>query len=93
MTSNTYAILCGACKSRLKTVPNPKPHDKVTCEGCGRSDRFDDMMAAVQEHVVHLTQESISKRLAAAARGSRFLKYTPQKLPNRSFRWIIEGGL
>jgi hypothetical protein len=93
MSSSNKSILCGGCKCAVKTVANPKPHDKVTCPGCGRSDRFDKVMATIGEHVGHLTQKTMSEHLAKSTRGNRFVKFKPKHIPNRSFRWMIEGGL
>jgi transposase-like protein len=88
MTSSTHTVLCGSCKCAVETVANPKAHDKVTCPRCGRSDRFDKVMATVQEFVAHLAQKAISESLSRATRGNRFVKFKPQHTAHRSFRWI-----
>lgn len=93
MSSDTQAILCGACKCQAKTVANPKPHDQVKCPRCGRSDRFDHVIESIKAHVAHLTQKHLSERLAKSTRGNSFIKLTVNKPANRSFRWIIEKGL
>lgn len=88
MSSSKTTVLCGGCKCAVKTVANPKPHDKVSCPRCGRSDRFDKVMDTVREYVVHLTYKSISKGLAESTRGNSFVKFKPQNRPNPSFRWV-----
>lgn len=93
MSTTTQAILCGSCKSPAKTVANPKPHDEVKCPRCGRSDRFDNVMRSVKDHVAYLTQKYISERLSKSTSGNRFIKFEVKKPSNRSFRWIIEKGI
>lgn len=93
MSHSNHTVLCGTCKCAVETVSDPQAHDKVTCPRCGASDRFDNVMATVKEHVVYLAQKTLSESLAKVARSSRFLKVTTKHVPNRSFRWVIEGGL
>lgn len=93
MSSSTHAILCGTCHRQVETVADPEPDDQVTCSGCGQSDRFDNVMSAVQEHVGYLTQKLMTEHLSKATRGSSILKFKPQHIPNPGFRWMIEGGL
>lgn len=91
MSTTTQAVLCGSCKCAVETVSNPKPHDKVSCPRCGRSDRFDQVMATVREYVLHLTKKAMSEAFAKAARGNRFVKFKAQHVPHRTFRWMTDG--
>lgn len=88
MSTSNHTVLCGTCKCAVETVSNPKPHDKVSCPRCGRSDRFDKVMDSVREFVVHLTHKSLTESLAKSTRGNSFIKFKAQRLPNRSFRWV-----
>lgn len=90
MPNSRHSVLCGGCKCAVETVANPKSHDKVTRPRCGRSDRFDKVMATVQEYVAHLAQKRISESLASATRGNSFIKFKPQNVTNRSFRWVAD---
>jgi hypothetical protein len=83
-----HEILCGACKRPAKGVPNPEPHDKVVCSGCGREDRFDNVMRSVKEYVADSAAKHLSASLAQAVRGSKFIKLSHKRGPQRSFRWI-----
>lgn len=83
-----HTILCGSCKSPAKSIPEPKPDDKVSCPRCGREDRFDSVMRSVKDYVTDSAAESLSASLANAVRGSKFIKVTSQPRPQRSFRWI-----
>jgi hypothetical protein len=85
------SVLCGSCKCAVETVANPKPHDKVACPRCGRSDRFDQVMNTIGEYVVHLTQEALAERMAKANRSNSFIKFEMKKPSYRSFRWIAEN--
>lgn len=88
MSTVEVQILCGCCKSPAQTVANPKPQDKVTCPRCNRSDTFDNVRRIVGEHVAYETSRQLSESLSRAMRGNRFLKFTAQRVPYRSFRWI-----
>lgn len=85
---NSHTILCGACKCAAKTVPDPKSHDQVTCPRCGRSDRFDNVMRTVNEHIAHGASKMLHDGLTKAVRGSKFIKVTGQRPGYRSFRWV-----
>ena len=93
MSSKENKVLCGNCKCAVKTVTDPKPHDQVVCPRCGRSDRFDKVMATIGEHFQHVLHQKLTKSLAATARGSRIIQFKPQHIPQRSFRWMIEKGV
>lgn len=88
MSSYEVQILCGSCNCPAQTVPDPKPQDKVTCPRCDRSDTLQNVQRIVGEHVAYEASRSLNESLARAVRGSRFLKFTPNRLPQRSFRWI-----
>jgi hypothetical protein len=45
-------------------------------------------MATVREFLVYLTQKSVTESLARSTRGNRYVKFTPQHIPHRSFRWV-----
>lgn len=94
MSLSSHTILCGSCKREAKSVPNPKPHDKVTCSGCGREDSFENVMRSVKDYITHSAAQYLSKGIADAVRGSKFIKVTSQAPQHRSFRWITtELGL
>jgi len=88
MSRTEHTILCGTCKCPAESVPNPKPHDKVTCPRCHRSDRFDHVMRTVAKHVEHRTAQMMHDSLARATRDSKVLKLTSQRPGYQSFRWI-----
>lgn len=88
MSRRETTVLCGSCKRAVETVPNPKPHDKVSCPRCGRSDRFDKVMATVSEFTAYLAQKAIAESLARSTRGNSFIQFKPQHIAHRSFRWI-----
>ena len=90
MSKTKGAVLCGSCKCEVKAVANPKPHDKVICPRCGRSDRFDKVMVTLQEYAAHLAQKHIAEGFASAARRNSRVKFKPQNVSNRSFRWIAD---
>ena len=90
MGKSNHAILCGTCKCPAETVPNPEPHDKVTCPRCHRSDRFDHVMRVFSEYVAHAASESLHHGLAKAVRGSKFVKVSGKGPRKRSFRWIAD---
>lgn len=83
-----HEILCGACKRPAKSVPNPEPHDQVVCTGCGREDRFDNVMGSVKQYVTDSAAKHLSDSLANAVRNSKFIKAKSQPRQQRSFRWI-----
>jgi hypothetical protein len=91
MSATNHAVLCGSCKCAVKTVTNPKAHDKVSCPRCGRSDRYDKVMETVRDYVVHLTHKSLAEGLSKATRGNSFVKFKMEQPSNRSFRWIAEN--
>lgn len=86
-----HSILCGSCKSQAKCVANPGPGDKVTCSGCGREDRFDDVMKSVKDYVIHSMAQSFDRSFQRIARGSKFLKVTSKSPSHRSFRWTTSN--
>lgn len=88
MSSFEVEILCGSCKCPAQTVADAKPQDKVTCPRCNRSDTIDNVRRIVGEHVAYETSRMLSESLARATRGNSFLKLTPQRQPQRTFRWI-----
>jgi len=88
MSSVKSTVLCGSCKCAVEAAPDSKPNDKVTCPRCGRYDRFDKVMDTVSEYAAHLIKKSLAESLAKAARGNRLVKFKPQHVSNRSFRWI-----
>lgn len=81
-------ILCGTCQSPAEAVPDPQPESKVTCSGCGKEDRFDNVMGSVKEYVTHCAAKSINDAMAKAVRGSKILKMTSKPTSHRSFPWI-----
>lgn len=85
---SSHTILCGSCQCAAKTVENPQPHDQVVCPRCGRSDRLDNVLRIVKEHVSHSTAEMLHNTLAEAMRGSKFIKLTSQRPSKRAFRWV-----
>lgn len=88
MSSTETAVLCGSCNSAVETVADPKPHDKVTCTGCGKSDRFDKVIGSVTAYAGEVAAEHMSKAVRDVARRSKFIKADIKKRPNRSFDWI-----
>lgn len=93
MSYSENKVLCGACKCAVKTVTNPKPHDQVVCPRCGRSDRFDKVMATIGEQYQHVLHQKLAKSLAASTRGNSMIKFKPQNVPSRQFRWMMEKGV
>ena len=81
-------VLCGSCKCVAETVANPKANDDVTCPRCNRRDRFDKVMKVVGEHVAYQASKAVADSLAKSNRGNGFLKFSVNKLPNRTFCWI-----
>jgi hypothetical protein len=90
MPTTNHAVLCGACKCAVEPLSNPKAHDKVSCPRCGRSDRFDKVMATLSEYFAHLTEKALAERLAKTARSNSRVKLTIKKPGHRSFRWIAK---
>jgi len=90
-SSNTHTIACGSCKIPAQCVANPKANDEVTCPRCNRRDRFDNVMASVKKHVVHITQKKLNESMRRAASGSRIIQFKAQPLGNPSFRWVALG--
>lgn len=88
MSTTNATILCGACKSPAEAVPNPEPHDKVVCTGCGREDRFDDVMRSVRDYVTDCAAKSLNATLAEVAGRSKFIKVDKQFNRQSSFRWV-----
>lgn len=86
--SSDHQILCGSCKSPAETVPNPKADAQVVCTGCGREDRFDDVMRSVSDYVADSAAKSLNATLAEIARRSKFIKVTKQFSRKSDFRWI-----
>jgi hypothetical protein len=93
MSYTNHSILCGACKRPVKAPADLEPHDKVTCSGCGQSDSLDKIIATAKDHAVYLAEQMLTESLTKATRGSSILKFKSNHVPNRSFRWMIEGGL
>ena len=88
---NTHTIACGSCKIPAECVANPKPNDDVTCPRCNRRDRFDDVMAAVKKHILHMTKKQLNERIRRATSGNSFVKFETKPLGNPNFRWIALG--
>lgn len=88
MGSTETAVLCGGCNSTVETVADPKPHDKVTCTGCGKSDRFDKVMESVQTYATEVAAEHMAEAVRKVASRSKIIKADIKKRPNRSFDWI-----
>lgn len=88
MSTTETTVLCGGCKCAVETVANPEPHDKVTCPGCGKSDRFDKVMESAGAYVTEVAAEHMSEAIRDATRRSSFIKADIKKRPNRSFDWI-----
>lgn len=88
MSATNQTILCGSCKGPAKSVPNPEPHDKVSCERCGREDSFDNVMGSVKDYIGHSAAQAMSSHLRQSLRSSKFIKVTSKPVGHRSFRWI-----
>lgn len=86
--STQHEILCGSCQSPAKAVADPKPDDKIVCSGCGREDRFDDVMRSVKEYVTDCMAKSLNAKLGEIARRNKFIKVEKQFNRQTSFRWI-----
>ena len=88
MSSTETIVLCGSCNSAVETVANPEPHDKVTCTGCGKSDRFDKVMESVRAYATEVAAKHLGDSLRKITSGSKFIKADIKKRPNRSFDWV-----
>ncbi len=88
MTTTTLEVLCGQCKCAVETVANPDPDSKVSCPQCGRSDRYDAVMASVKSYIGELAAQHLSEMMRNTTRNNRFVKVTVNKRPERRFDWI-----
>lgn len=88
MSVTETVVLCGDCKSAVKSVANPEPHDEVTCPVCRKSDRFDNVMESVRAYATEVAAEYMSKAILDVTRRSKFITADIKKRPNRSFEWI-----
>lgn len=88
MSTTETVVLCGSCDCAVETVANPESHDKVTCSGCGKSARYDEVIESVRAYVADVAAKHMAKAVANAARRSKFIKADIKKQPNRSFDWI-----
>lgn len=88
MSNTETAVLCGSCNSAVETVANPESHDKVTCTGCGKSARFDEVIESVRAYATDVAAKHMAKAVADVARRSKFIKADVKKQPNRSLDWI-----
>jgi uncharacterized Zn finger protein (UPF0148 family) len=89
--SNTHTIACGSCKVPAKRLTEPEGNGDVTCPLCNRRDSYNNVMAAVKQHVTHAIAHRLNESFRSAARGNSFLKFEAKPLGNPSFRWIALG--
>lgn len=91
MSLSRHTVLCGACKRPQDGIADLKPDNKVTCGGCGQEDRIEDITRIAVEYIGDCTAQALQQGMAKSVRSSKVLKFTPQRLPNRTFRWIVAG--
>lgn len=88
--SDHKPVLCAVCRVPVQVSPSPKPDDTVTCPRCGVEDSHANVMKSIaeqgQEYLAHKLQEAMSN----AARGSKYLKYTPGSIPKRTHRFVVD---
>jgi len=87
MSYQDVRVLCGKCGSDATSIENPSLDDIVTCTGCGSSDRFEDVLDSVKEHMLEQATAGISSALSTGFKRSGFDGFKPAKLARKQFAW------
>ncbi len=87
MSYQDVRVLCGNCGSDATSIENPAPDDLVTCAGCGASDRFEDVLDSVNDHMLQEATAGIASALSTGFKRGGFDGFKPAKLAKKQFRW------
>lgn len=87
MSYQDVSVLCGTCGSETTAAIDPGPDDLVTCIGCGQSDRFDDVLESVKQHMLREAADVTAAALSTAVRGSKSVRFNLERQPREPLRW------
>lgn len=88
MTS-AHDILCGSCKTPVEGPAEPSDDDVIKCVNCGQSDRYADVIESVTSYATDMAGRFLQQTAKDAVRGSKFMTFSADPMPNRSYRWIV----
>jgi len=86
---SSHTILCGNCNTPVEGPENPAPRDKISCANCGQTDSYSAVIDSAQTFVTDKAAKSLNASLAGAVKGSKHVKFTPSRVPNRQYRWTV----
>lgn len=86
---SAQTILCGNCGTPVQGPENPDPKDQITCSSCGQFDTYSDVIESAKEFVTDETAKSFNSTVEDAFKGSKFIKFTPNQVPSRRYRWTV----
>ena len=90
MGTSSHQAKCGKCKVPLEVVTQDNGQKRATCPKCGDSDTVENVKRIVAEYVKERTALALHESLVKGARGSKFLKVTSRRPPQRQHRFIID---
>lgn len=85
----SFQILCRPCATPIQTLPGSAP-EMWGCPACGVQDTPQAVEREVHAHTQELMAQAAQKALSGGARGSKFLKFTPQRLRRGSYRFVSD---
>lgn len=84
-------IICAKCRTDL-TGPEARTNEAIySCSSCGQSAPYAEIMEDVKAYATELAQQRINAQLADIARNSNGMTFTPGSMPDRNYRFILDG--
>lgn len=87
--SSTHDILCGSCKTPVQGPSEPADDDIIKCANCGQSDCFGVVLESITRYATDAAGRHLQQRAKQAVRGSKFITFKADPIPNRTYRWIV----
>lgn len=83
----TIKVVCGACNVEPEVVSDDHGKAQAVCPSCGRRDDAEDAMQIAGEHFIQQAMPDLQRGLAGTIGGKKHIKFTPEKIPEQTFRW------
>jgi len=86
---STHTILCGNCQTPVQGPEEPDSQDQIVCSNCGQSDAYADVIESAKTFVTDKAAKGLNAAMASAVKGSKFIKFTPNQVRRRKYRWTV----
>lgn len=87
--SESALVVCGTCKVPPDIVSNADGKDEAVCPSCGQRDDVEDAQRIAGEFGADAIARGFQSGLGDIFKGKSGMKFTPERIPHRTFRWHL----